>query len=87
MISFTDKIQSLIKKRGVRTLTGLSAHFCRCDRTGDGLLDRFELEQALKDYHINLSKEVEVQFLFTSARLHVCYDIRLSSNDVIKASQ
>ena len=64
MVSFTDKIQSLIKKRGVRTLTGLSAHFCRCDRTGDGLLDRFELEQALKDYHINLSKQVEVQFLF-----------------------
>ena len=48
----------MIKKRGVKTLTGLSAHFRRCDRTGDGMLDRYELQAALNDYHINLTPEV-----------------------------
>lgn len=39
-------------------MTGLCSHFRACDRSGDGMLDRFELRQALNDYHINLADEV-----------------------------
>lgn len=53
----------MIKKRGVKTLTGLSAHFRRSDRTGDGMLDRYELQSAIKDYHIHLTPEVSSNWI------------------------
>ncbi|KAF6016382.1 CAPS2 [Bugula neritina] len=55
--SVQDRVREMIRKRGVRTLTGLSAHFRRSDRTGDGMLDRYELQNALRDFHIQLDQE------------------------------
>ncbi|XP_067946012.1 calcyphosin-2-like isoform X2 [Watersipora subatra] len=55
--SVQEKIQFMLKKRGVRTTTGLFAHLRGSDRNGDGMLDRFELQQALKDFHIVLTDQ------------------------------
>ncbi|XP_064628756.1 calcyphosin-2-like [Lineus longissimus] len=50
-------VQEKLKKRGVRTVTGLGSYFRSLDETGDGVLNKYELEQALVKYHINLSDE------------------------------
>ncbi|RMX56794.1 hypothetical protein pdam_00009950 [Pocillopora damicornis] len=54
-------IQSMVKKqlqtRAVKTMMGLGQHFRKMDRSGDGLLDRTELQSALEAYHIRIPDE------------------------------
>ncbi|MGH0122574.1 UNVERIFIED_CONTAM: hypothetical protein FKN15_033665, partial [Acipenser sinensis] len=51
-------IQGMLKerlsKRGVRTLTGLGKYFRNKDTSGDGVLQKTELRQALKEFHLDL---------------------------------
>ena len=54
------KVQNMISKRGVKTWTGLSSHFRRSDRNGDGVLDKYELLNALSAFHIDITAEVWV---------------------------
>lgn len=56
-----ENIQSMVKKqlqkRAVKTMMGLGQHFRKMDQSGDGLLDRCELQKALETYHIRIPDE------------------------------
>ncbi|XP_071511737.1 LOW QUALITY PROTEIN: calcyphosin-2-like [Diadema antillarum] len=52
------EIHKQILSRASRTLTGLGKHFKKMDRSGDGTLDREELMEALKTYHIKLDPKL-----------------------------
>ena len=43
-------------------MMGLGQHFRRLDSSGDGLLDRDELQKALEAYHIRIPDEVSTIF-------------------------
>ena len=58
MLYFADQVQDIIKKRGVRTVTGLGRHYRRLDQYKTGILDQYDLEGGLKTFRINLSPEV-----------------------------
>lgn len=47
-----------LQKRAVKTLMGLGQQFRKIDQSGDGLLDRHELQRALQTYHITIPDEV-----------------------------
>ncbi|XP_077998416.1 calcyphosin-2-like [Glandiceps talaboti] len=59
-----SEVQQQLKKRGVKTMTGLGQHFRKLDRTGDGKLDKIELRKALQLYHVNIEEE-KFQSLWT----------------------
>lgn len=44
-------------------MMGLGQHFRKMDSSGDGLLDRNELQKALEAYHIRIPDEVSKVFL------------------------
>ena len=44
-------------------MMGLGQHFRKMDSSGDGLLDRNELQKALEAYHIRIPDEVSEIFL------------------------
>ena len=44
-------------------MMGLGQHFRKMDSSGDGLLDRNELQKALEAYHIRIPDEVSERFL------------------------
>lgn len=44
-------------------MMGLGQHFRKMDSSGDGLLDRHELQKALEAYHIRIPDEVSKIFL------------------------
>ncbi|XP_072016551.1 calcyphosin-2-like [Amphiura filiformis] len=50
------KIHNQLKKRAAKTLIGLGLHFSQLDRSGDGVLSRIELKEALSTYHINIEQ-------------------------------
>lgn len=56
-----ETVQSMVRKqlqkRAVKTMMGLGQHFRRMDQSGDGLLDRHELQKALDSYHIRIPEE------------------------------
>jgi len=56
-----ENVQNLVKKqlqkRAVKTMMGLGQHFRKMDSSGDGLLDRDELQKALEAYHIRIPDE------------------------------
>ena len=52
-----------LQKRAVKTMMGLGQHFRRIDQSGDGLLDRRELQKALDTYHISIPEKVVTDFL------------------------
>ena len=66
MFGFLDIIKGLVKKqlqkRAVKTMMGLGQHFRKMDSSGDGLLDRHELQKALEAYHIRIPDEVSIIF-------------------------
>jgi len=51
-------VRRQIGKRGVRAFTGIGRLLRRGDATEDGLLNKFELEKALIDFHINITEDV-----------------------------
>ncbi|XP_030835791.1 calcyphosin-2-like [Strongylocentrotus purpuratus] len=53
-----NEVHKQIKSRASRTLTGLGKHFKKLDKSGDGTLDKDELQEALKTYHIKLDKKL-----------------------------
>ncbi|KAL9985116.1 hypothetical protein ACROYT_G007483 [Oculina patagonica] len=56
-----ENVQGVVKKqlqkRAVKTMMGLGQHFRKMDSSGDGLLDRHELQKALETYHIRIPDE------------------------------
>ena len=48
----------MIKKRGIKTVTGLGRHYRKLDQYKTGILDQYDLEGGLKKYRINLTPEV-----------------------------
>lgn len=51
-------VQKQLRKRGVKVLTGLSRLFRRYDTSGDGQLNKYELEKALMEYRIDLEQDM-----------------------------
>ena len=54
----TDNVQKKIRKRAIRTITGLGRFYRKSDSSGTGVLFRFELEKGLFDFHIDMPPEV-----------------------------
>lgn len=52
--SIQSNVQKKIRKRAIRTITGLGRFYRKADTTGTGVLFRFELEKGLFDFHIDL---------------------------------
>ncbi|VTJ83030.1 Hypothetical predicted protein, partial [Marmota monax] len=52
-----DVLKEKLLKRGVRILTGLGKHFQQLDKEGNGLLDKADLKQALKVFHLEVLEE------------------------------
>uniref|UniRef100_A0A8D2JR73 Calcyphosine 2 n=1 Tax=Sciurus vulgaris TaxID=55149 RepID=A0A8D2JR73_SCIVU len=52
-----DVLKEKLHKRGVRILTGLGKYFQQLDKEGNGLLDKADLKQALKVFHLGVSEE------------------------------
>ncbi|CAH1799757.1 unnamed protein product, partial [Owenia fusiformis] len=50
-------VRNKLKKRGIKTVTGLGSNFRKADRSGDGLINKFELEKSLIDFHIEIPDE------------------------------
>uniref|UniRef100_V9KGL5 Calcyphosin-2 n=1 Tax=Callorhinchus milii TaxID=7868 RepID=V9KGL5_CALMI len=50
-------LKEKLKKRGVRTMTGLQKFCQRCDKSGDGFLQKMELKQALNEFHLELPEK------------------------------
>ncbi|XP_064417834.1 calcyphosin-2 isoform X2 [Latimeria chalumnae] len=46
-----------LKKRGVRTLTGLGKHFRQLDTSGDGLLQKAEFKKAMALFHLEVPEK------------------------------
>lgn len=44
--------------RGVRILTGFGKYLQQMDKEGNGLLDKADLKQALKVFHLEVSENV-----------------------------
>nr|XP_006815110.1 PREDICTED: LOW QUALITY PROTEIN: calcyphosin-2-like [Saccoglossus kowalevskii] len=57
MSDIQGEVRKQLKKRGIRTLTGMGQHFRKIDQSGDGLLNRSELQKALKTYHIDIDEK------------------------------
>lgn len=50
-------VRQQLKKRGIRTVTGLGQYFRKLDQSESGLIMIFDLEKALREYHINLAQQ------------------------------
>mgnify|MGYP002804121021 FL=1 len=50
-------VRNQLKKRGIKTITGLGRHFQSLDTTGDGTVDKDELKEALKQFNIQIPTE------------------------------
>ncbi|XP_046845226.1 calcyphosin-2-like [Xenia sp. Carnegie-2017] len=50
-------VRKQLKKRGVKTLTGLGRYFQTLDTTGDGRIDKHEFKEALKKFNIQIPPE------------------------------
>lgn len=51
-------VQEKIRKRGIKTYTGLSRYYRERDERGDGIMYRFQLEKGLFTFHIDLDPEL-----------------------------
>jgi hypothetical protein len=47
-----------LTKRGIKTITGLGRYYRKLDKSGSGILYKFELEKGLFTYHIELPPQV-----------------------------
>lgn len=51
------QVQEQIRKRGIRTVTGLGRLYRKLDTYNTGVLDQYDLEKGLKSFHINLDPQ------------------------------
>ncbi|XP_066579745.1 calcyphosin-2 isoform X2 [Amia ocellicauda] len=52
-----ETLKAKLRNRGVRTLTGLGKLCRNADKSSDGVLQKAEIRQALKEFHLTLSDE------------------------------
>ncbi|CAL1546121.1 unnamed protein product [Lymnaea stagnalis] len=52
-----DEIRSKIRKRAIKTVTGLGRFYRKLDLYKTGILDQYDLEKGLKVYHIDVEPE------------------------------
>ncbi|KAH3747908.1 calcyphosin-2-like [Dreissena polymorpha] len=55
--SIQSNVQKKIRKRAIRTITGLGRFYRKTDQSGTGVMYRFELEKGLFDFHIDMPPE------------------------------
>lgn len=67
----SESVQKQIRKRGIKTVTGLGRHYRSIDRSGTGILDQHDLERGLLRFHIDLLPEVVL--LHNSWNLKILY--------------
>ncbi|XP_077121429.1 calcyphosin-2 isoform X3 [Ranitomeya variabilis] len=58
LLAVQDVMKEKLKKRGVRTLTGLGKYFRQLDKCGSGCLEKAEFKLALHTYHLELSEKI-----------------------------
>ncbi|XP_069131014.1 calcyphosin-2-like isoform X1 [Argopecten irradians] len=51
------EVRKKLKKRGVRTMTGLGRHYRKADKKGTGVLYKYELEDGIIKFHIDLTPD------------------------------
>ncbi|KAL6032792.1 hypothetical protein STEG23_013021 [Scotinomys teguina] len=51
------RLKEQLHKRGVRVWAGLGKYFQRVDKEGSGLLEKADFQQALKAFHLEVSKQ------------------------------
>ena len=61
----TEIVRQQISTRGIRVFTGIGRQLRQGDLNGDGLLNKYELEKALVDFHIIVPQDV-------SHLIHTC---------------
>lgn len=57
-IFLLESAQAQIRKRGIKTITGLGRHYRQLDTSGTGLLLQHDLERGLLRFHIDLQPQV-----------------------------
>ena len=57
-------VKHQIQKRGIRAWRGMGHLLRQLDQEGDGRLNKYELEKALVDYHIDVPNEVAIIFTY-----------------------
>ncbi|PVD28585.1 hypothetical protein C0Q70_11176 [Pomacea canaliculata] len=57
LAAIQESVQKQIRKRGIKTVTGLGRHYRSIDRSGTGILDQHDLERGLLRFHIDLLPE------------------------------
>jgi len=58
----TEIVRQQIAKRSIRVFTGIGRQLRRGDLSGDGLLNKYELEKSLVDFHVSIPQEVNCFF-------------------------
>ncbi|XP_073476122.1 calcyphosin-2 isoform X1 [Aquarana catesbeiana] len=58
LLAVQDAMKEKLRKRSVRTLTGLGKYFRQLDKNGSGCLGKAEYRQALKTYHLDMSEKM-----------------------------
>ncbi|XP_069831395.1 calcyphosin-2 [Dendropsophus ebraccatus] len=58
LLAVQDVMKEKLKKRGVRTLTGLGKYFRQLNKDGSGYLGRAAFKQALQTYHLDVSEKI-----------------------------
>ncbi|XP_056430066.1 calcyphosin-2 isoform X2 [Hyla sarda] len=58
LLAVQDVMKEKLKKRGVRTLTGLGKYFRQLDNGGSGYLGKTEFKKALEMYHLDVSEKI-----------------------------
>ena len=71
-------IRQQLRKRGVTVMTRLGRLLRSADESGDGKLNKYELEKALVDFHINIEDEVKSCTFF----LHGEFPLKPEWNDI-----
>ncbi|XP_040265962.1 calcyphosin-2 [Bufo bufo] len=62
LLAVQDVMKEKLKKRGVRTLTGLGKYLRQLDGSGSGCLGKAEFKQALQLYHLDISEKIFESF-------------------------
>ncbi|XP_076445679.1 calcyphosin-2-like [Babylonia areolata] len=58
LLQVQEAVQAQIRKRGIKTITGLGRHYRQIDREGTGVLLQHDLERGLLRFHIDLPPQV-----------------------------
>ncbi|XP_066447752.1 calcyphosin-2 isoform X1 [Eleutherodactylus coqui] len=61
-LALQEAMKEKLKKREVRTLTGLAKYFRQLDISGSGCLGKAEFKQALQMYHLDISEKIFESF-------------------------